>query len=147
MDRITCIQTTRKSNEIIFNKFCRSLLSNINRNGCPSIKNLNKALGKDLRTCLIMPDYTELCTVRAWDARFWGREKNRAAQISCNFCRGKMIRKPCCSRFSLHKFVHLKIFLNQFKNVHLRGPCSLRPCISRPYWIVMERNFSSTRGL
>ena len=44
MDKITCIHTTRKSNEIIFNKFCRSLLSNINRNGCPSIKNLNNAL-------------------------------------------------------------------------------------------------------
>ena len=39
-----------------------------------------------------------------------------------------MIRKPCFSRFSLHKFVHLKFFWTQFKNVHLRGPC-----ISRPY--------------
>ena len=44
-----------------------------------------------------------------------------------------MIRKSCCSRFSLHKFVHLKIFWTQFKIVHLRGLCSLRPCISRPY--------------
>ena len=44
-----------------------------------------------------------------------------------------MIKKPCCSRFSLHKFVHLNFFWTQFKNVHLRGPCSLRPCISRPY--------------
>ena len=44
-----------------------------------------------------------------------------------------MIRKPCCSRFSLHKFVHLKFFWTQFKNVHLGGPCSSRPCISRPY--------------
>ena len=41
-----------------------------------------------------------------------------------------MINKPCCSRFSLHKFVQLK--WTQFKNVHLQGPCSLRPCISRP---------------
>ena len=47
-----------------------------------------------------------------------------------------MIRKPCCSRFSLHKFVHLKFFWTQFKNVHLQGPCSLRPCISRPYCIL-----------
>jgi hypothetical protein len=31
------------------------------------------------------------------------------------------------------KNVHLKYFWTQFKNVHLRGPCSLRPCISRPY--------------
>jgi len=46
-----------------------------------------------------------------------------------------MIRKPCFSRFSLHKFVHLKFFWTQFKNVHLQGPCSLGPCISRPYCI------------
>ena len=46
-----------------------------------------------------------------------------------------MIKKPCCSRFSLHKFVHLKVFWTQFKNVNLRGLCSLRPCISRPYCI------------
>ena len=45
-----------------------------------------------------------------------------------------MIKKPCCSRFSLHKFVHLKFFWTQFKNVHLPSPCSLRPCISRPYF-------------
>ena len=38
-----------------------------------------------------------------------------------------MIKKTCCSRFSLHKFVHLK-----FENLHLQGLCSLRPCISRP---------------
>ena len=44
-----------------------------------------------------------------------------------------MIKKSCCSRFSLHKFVHLKYLWTQFKNVHLQGPCSLRPCISRPY--------------
>ena len=31
------------------------------------------------------------------------------------------------------KNMHLKYFWTQFKNVHLRGPCSLRPCISRPY--------------
>ena len=44
-----------------------------------------------------------------------------------------MIKKMCCSRFSLHKFIHLKCFWTQFKNLHLRGPCSLRRCISRPY--------------
>ena len=49
-----------------------------------------------------------------------------------------MIRKPCCSRFSLHKFVHLKFFWTQFKNVHLRGPCSSRPCISRPYCTLLS---------
>ena len=54
-----------------------------------------------------------------------------------------MIRKPCWSRFSLHKFVHLKFFWTQFKNVHLRGPCSSRPCISRPYCIY--RKVASSR--
>ena len=36
------------------------------------------------------------------------------------------------------KNVHLKYFWTQFKNVHLRGPCSLRPCISRPYCISLK---------
>ena len=77
--------------------------------------------------------------VRPWEARFFGKEKTCAAQNSCNFCYLILIgwrlddQKPCCSRFSLHKFVHLKLFWTQFKNVHLQGPCSLRPCISRPY--------------
>ena len=31
------------------------------------------------------------------------------------------------------KNVHHKYFWTQFKNVHLQGPCSLRPCCSRPY--------------
>ena len=44
-----------------------------------------------------------------------------------------MIKKPCCSRFLLHKFIQLKYFWTQFKNVHLQGPCSLRLCISKPY--------------
>ena len=44
-----------------------------------------------------------------------------------------MIKRTCCSRFSLHIFVHLNFFWTQFKNLHLRGPCSLRLCISRPY--------------
>ena len=46
-----------------------------------------------------------------------------------------MIKKPCCSRFLLHKFIQLKYFWTLFKNVHLQGPCSLKPCISRPYCI------------
>lgn len=37
------------------------------------------------------------------------------------------------ARFSPEKFVHLKFVWTQLKNLHLRGPCSLRPCISRPY--------------
>ena len=52
-----------------------------------------------------------------------------------------MIRKPCYSRFSLHKSVHLKFFWTQFKNVHLRGPCSLRPRVSRGLTVVLILNF------
>ena len=76
-------------------------------------------------------------TVRPWDAHFFGKEKNRAAQNSYNFCYLLRLRqddkKPCCSRFSLNKFIHLKFFWTQFKKVQLRGPCSSRPCILRPY--------------
>ena len=46
-----------------------------------------------------------------------------------NRVKGKMIKKRCCSRFLLHKFVQLKYFWTQFKNVNLQGPCSLMPCI------------------
>ena len=58
-----------------------------------------------------------------------------------NRVKGKMIKKPCCSRFLLHKFVQLKHFWTQFKNMHLQGPCSLSPCISRPY--CTKKNFFS----
>ena len=44
-------------------------------------------------------------------------------------CKIVQIRAKTC------KNVHLKYFGTQFKNVHLRGPCRLRPCISRPYCI------------
>ena len=50
-----------------------------------------------------------------------------------NKAEAKTSKKPCSLRFSLHKFVHLKLFGNLLKNVHCQGPCSLRPCISRPY--------------
>ena len=53
-----------------------------------------------------------------------------------------MIRKSCCSRFSLHKFVHLKFFWTQFKNVHLRGPC-----ISRPYCTLISSQKSPTPNI
>ena len=77
-------------------------------------------------------------TVRPWDACFLGKGKTRAAQNSCNFCyligEGKMIKKPCCSRFSLHiNSFSSNFFWTQFKNVHLLVAYSLRPCILRPY--------------
>ena len=42
-------------------------------------------------------------------------------------------QNSCFSSNNLSKNVHLKVFWTLFKNVHCRGPCSLRPCISRPY--------------
>ena len=38
----------------------------------------------------------------------------------------KNMQKTC-------KNVHFKFFWTLFKNMHLQGPCSLRPCSSRPY--------------
>ena len=43
------------------------------------------------------------------------------------------MKKNVQKRAKTCKNVHLKGFRTQFKNVHLQGPCSLRPCISRPY--------------
>ena len=68
---------------------------------------------------------------------FWGMKKlvqlKFVQLFLLNRVKGKMIKKPCCSRFLLHKFLQLKYFWPLFKNVHLQDPCSLRPCISRPY--------------
>ena len=46
-----------------------------------------------------------------------------------------LLKKPCTSSNNLSKNVHLKVFWTLFKNVHCQGPCSLRPCILRPYCI------------
>ena len=68
---------------------------------------------------------------------FWGMKElvqlKFVQLLLLNRVKGKMIKKPCCLRFLLDKFVQLKYFSTQFKNVHLQVPCSLRPCISRPY--------------
>ena len=45
------------------------------------------------------------------------------------------------------KNVHLKYFGTQFKNVHLRGLCSLRPCVSRPYCIKTQKERISTKSI
>ena len=44
-----------------------------------------------------------------------------------------LLKKTCILSNNLSKNVHLKVFWTLFKNVHCRGPCILRPCISRPY--------------
>ena len=71
---------------------------------------------------------------RALRCTFFGEWKN---SCSSKFLQlellGKIIKKSCSLKFSLHKFVHLKIFWTLFKNVHCQGPCSLRSCISRTY--------------
>ena len=55
--------------------------------------------------------------------------QKRASQVLIyqKTCKNVQNRAKTC------KNVYLKYFWTQFKNVHLRGPCSLRPCISRPY--------------
>ena len=64
---------------------------------------------------------------------FLGEWKNFCYNLSYLIRQRQEHQKPCSLRFSLHKFVHLKIFWTLFKNVHCQGPCSLRPRISRPY--------------
>ena len=44
-----------------------------------------------------------------------------------------LLKKTFISSNNLLKNVLLKVFWTIFKNVHFRGPCSLRPCILRPY--------------
>ena len=67
--------------------------------------------------------------------------KYRLAKNLVKTCKNVQNRAKTC------KNVHLKYFLTQFRNVHLRGPCSLRPCISRPCCksqIVGYENFRKT---
>ena len=44
-----------------------------------------------------------------------------------------LLKKTVHLKQQFIKNVHLKVFWTLFKNVQRRGPCSLRPCISRPY--------------
>ena len=56
---------------------------------------------------------------------FWGMKKlvqlKFVQLLLLNRVKGKMIKKPCCSKFLLHKFVPLKCFWTQFKNVQLEA--------------------------
>ena len=47
--------------------------------------------------------------------------------------RARSPKKTCSSRFSLCKSVYLKFCWTQLETVHLRGPCRLKLCSSRPY--------------
>ena len=50
---------------------------------------------------------------------FWGMKKlvqlKFVQLLLLNRMKGKMIKKPCCSRFLLHKFVQVKYFWALFK--------------------------------
>ena len=64
--------------------------------------------------------------------RKWNFVQNRAR--SCKIVQNRA--KSCKIvqlKWKRSKNVHLKVFWTLFKNVHCQGPCSLRPCISRPY--------------
>ena len=69
------------------------------------------------------------------------RAKNvqkRASQVLIHQKRASQVliyQKNVQKRAKMCKNVHLKYFWTQFKSVHQRGPCSLRPCILRPYCI------------
>jgi hypothetical protein len=81
---------------------------------------------------------------------FWKRKNscnsNFVQLLLLNMVKAKMDQKTVLLKVSLHKFVHLKFFWTQFKNVHLWGPCSLRPCISRPYCIQKLNDYKFAYG-
>ena len=54
-------------------------------------------------------------------------EKIKDCAKSCKIVQNR------ASKVKMIKNVHLKNFWTQFKIVHCQGPCSLRPCILRPY--------------
>ena len=88
------------------------------------------------------------------DAQF---ETLKIVQNSSKLC--KIVQKLCkivqklwkifqnrAAKGKMAKNVHLKNFWTQFKIVHCRGPCSLRPCISRPYCInALGQNLANTK--
>ena len=73
-------------------------------------------------------------TVRPLDTCTWDRKKNVAHNWLCTSysMKVKMKIKAVYLQGFWPKTVYLKCFGIQLKTVYLRGPCSLRPCISRP---------------
>ena len=70
--------------------------------------------------------------------------KNVHLKVSFTKKTCKNVQKTCKNvqkRAKSCKNVHLKCFWTLFKNVHCQGPCILRPCISRPYCIILEPIF------
>ena len=79
---------------------------------------------------------------KALRCTFFGERKNLCSStfvqlLLLNRVKAKWSKKPCCSKFSLHKFVHLKYFWTQFKNVQLlllnrvKARRSKKPCCSK----------------
>ena len=72
------------------------------------------------------------------------QEKIRAAQNLCNFLLLNRVRaKSSTKRFAqcfhyINVCMYLKDFWTQLETVHLQGPCGLKPCTSRPYYIDLE---------
>ena len=55
--------------------------------------------------------------------------------MNFNFCPNRILigwgqsqQKMCILWFPLHTSVYLKLFWTQLENMHLQGPCCLRPC-------------------
>ena len=74
-------------------------------------------------------------TVRPWDKRFFGTRKFGQLEL-LHSVMAKSSKKLCSLRFSIHKPLYLKLFWTQLENVHMQGPCCLKPCSSRPYCTV-----------
>ena len=76
--------------------------------------------------------------------------QKRASQVLIHQKRASQVliyQKNVQKRAKTCKNVHLKYFWTQFKNVHLRGPCSLRPCILRPYCSPDTKTAKDLNGL
>ena len=59
--------------------------------------------------------------------------QNRAKNVHLKYLCIKNVHLKYSFLKKTCKNVHHKYFWTQFKNVHLQGQCSLRPCCSRPY--------------
>ena len=112
--------------------------------------------------CFFRKDFISLwhlkCSNLCWlFSSFLKAEKRIDTKFEKMKFRAKLSKKLCkivqnhakivLLKWKWSKNVHLKVFWTLFKNVHCRGPCSLRPCISRPYCIWMHSLFKSVQSL
>ena len=101
-----------------------------------SFKNILKENAFVLRyECFFRKDFISLWYLKC-NNLCWLFSSFLKAEKSTQFEKMKFRAKSCKIvqlKWKWSKNVHLKVFWTLFKNVHCRGPCSLRPCISRPY--------------